>query len=419
MKGLIYLIVGCLCLFLSGCITEYEAKGLTDVADILVVDGNITDGESIFKLNRSMKLTSHNPNFNPIVTDATVYVECDDGKMMYAEPSSDFEHGYYTVKTGVLDPKKQYRLTIEVEEVDINSKDCKWIDGKVWQCPNKTFTYRSDYSYPLETPEIDKIYWTKAGDGQPVVIYVSTHDLLNRTLYYRWSYLEEWEFYADIKSGEYDTIRYSFIDKEAKPFIYPYRCWASERKSILFDGGEKTSFGNVTDVIIEMAPMDQRLELMYRLTVKQNVVSKRAFDYFERIKRNTQTGGLFTPMPSELRGNITCVTETGRPAIGYVEVTLTTQKQMYIKPEDGVYEERSISSFCTGDVYTMRQLEVMYTPLPPAEPPPKETWLETWLPYFWGFDRNNREIFYIYSRCIDCTKQGTAVKPDDWPESNN
>jgi len=415
MKKAIFLSACFLCLISGGCITEYEAKGLNDVADILVVDGNITDDVTTIKLNRSIKLTSYNPFYNPVVNDALVYVECEDGEKMYASPDSDFEHGYYTIVTGRLDPQKQYRLSIEVEEVDINSKDCRWVDGKEWRCPMKKFIYYSDYAYPVATPEIDDVFWTKAGSGQQVAIHVSTHDPSGRALYYRWSYLEEWEFYADIKSGEYDAVRYSFIDQEAEPFIYPYQCWASESKSVLLDGGEKASFGQLTDVIIEMSPMDQKLELMYRITVRQNAVSKRAFDYFERIKKNATTGGLFAPMPAELRGNITCVTESDRPVIGYVEVSFTTEKRIYITPEDGVYETRTTSSLCDGAVYTMSQLETLYTPAPPAEAPPKESWIDSWVPYFWGFDRNNREIFYIFHRCVDCTSSGKAVKPDDWP----
>jgi len=407
--------VGLFFLLLCGCINEYEAKLLNDVAEIIVVEGNITDGETVIQLRRSIKLTSHNPNYNPIVDDARVYVECDDGTKMATSPDSDFENGYYTIITGNLNPQKQYRLVIEVEEVDGNSKDCRWVDSKTWVCPKKTFIYHSDYAHPILTPEINEVRWTKAGPGQLVKIQVSTSDPSNRALYYRWSYVEEWEFVTEIPSGVYDTIRYSFIDKNAAPFLYPYRCWAHESKAILFDGGEKTSFGQLSDVIIEMTPMDPKLEWMYRLTVKQNVVSKRAFDYFERIKKNVQTGGLFSPMPSELRGNIACFTEPGRPVIGYVEVSLTTQKQLIIRPTDGVFEERPPSSFCTGEVYTMRQLEILNTPPPPAEPAPKESWIDSWRPYFWGFDRNGREIFYIYSPCVDCTTRGTAVKPPDWP----
>ena len=125
-----------------------------------------------------------------------------------------------------------------------------------------------------------------------------------------------------------------------------------------------------------------------------------------------ETKGLFAPMPSEISGNIICITDPDRPVIGYVDLSTTTQKRMYIAPDDGAYEPYTLSDLCS-DVYTWPELYSMYYIPGIAFPVPEYTWTQ----YFWGYtSNNNREIFYILLRCVDCTTAGSIHKPTDWPE---
>ena len=104
-----------LCLFLCGCITEYEPKGLEEIEGVLVVEGVITDDESVITLSRSKGLSfDDNPfDLSPYhVTDAKVYVECDDGTQWDITSQNS---GEYTIKTGKLNPERQYRLKIKLE----------------------------------------------------------------------------------------------------------------------------------------------------------------------------------------------------------------------------------------------------------------------------------------------------------------
>ena len=66
-----------LALILMGCITDFtpEVKG---VSGILVVDGTITDGESVFHLSRSVGITDDIRSADTI-TNAEVSVERSDG----------------------------------------------------------------------------------------------------------------------------------------------------------------------------------------------------------------------------------------------------------------------------------------------------------------------------------------------------
>jgi len=364
----LFIIANCI-----GCVTEYIPPDIEEITDILVVEGIITDDESVITLSRSVNLMEGG-YWDPIyVNNANVYIECDDGTQWYEEPqihlSSWDRKGRYIIKTGQLNLERKYSLKIEIDEID-NSKDCT---VGVWGgiiCPTKTYKYVSDFSHPIKTPEIDSIFWIKIGQGRPVMIHVATHSPENAVMYYRWSFKEDWEYHSEIHASGHPII-----------------CWSTaNNRDILLGSAEKTVFGQITDKILDIPPSEERLSVLYRITVKQNAISKRAHDYFTNIKKNAENmGSIFAPTPSELRGNITCVTDPSRPVIGYIDVSSTTQKKRYISGKD-VYEKP-------------------YGGCEPVENPPSP------LPSYLVETRTG--IYYI--DCVNCSyKGGTPIKPNDW-----
>ena len=389
----IYLPVLCVCFILCGCITEYEATGIDEVADILVVEGVITDDETIITLSRSSNLTDDYQSSISYISNARISVECDDGTQMYGDPHSEGDGYYviwrYTIKTGQLNLDCKYRLKIEIEEIDYGSDDCyPNFFGEI-TCPAKTYEYCSDYSYPIKTPEIDSIFWIKRGRGQPVMIHVATHSPDRQVLYYRWSYKEDWEINSDVVLEE-----------------YPYYCWnQSSNRDLLLGSAEKTVFGKVTEMLAEIPPSNRKLSVLYRINVRQNAISKRAYDYFANIKKNSQqSGSIFAPIPSELRGNIVCTTDPDRPVIGYVDVSTTTQKTRYISRRDNLYEPSRLD-YC--DAVSIEYLIEIYG---------EDEWIDLIPGYFVPLPPEMKEG-YVHVECVDCTYYGTTQKPDDWPDN--
>jgi len=337
--------------------------------DILVVEGVITDDETVITLSRSVNL-SEESSFSASVNNAVVFVECDNGTQWQAE-SNNF-NGQYIIKMGQLDLDSKYRLKIDIDEHE----------------------YCSDFSYPVKTPEIDSIFWRKRGNGQPVILYVATHEPEQKVSYFRWSYREDWEV-RGIRNYTHHG--------------YPYYCWNSSSNSDLLLGStEKTVYGQLADILIKIASSDVRLSELYRIIVKQNVVSKRAHDYYTNIRKNSQlNGSIFAPTPSELRGNIACITDPGRPVIGYVEVSTTAaKKQRFISRSDNLYEyEPPPYMDCTE--YSLSGLKEKYG----------GNYMPTY-PYVPLIVREGQEPSYIQGQCVDCTllqKGNTIQKPDDWP----
>ena len=352
-----------LCLILCGCITEYKPKGIDEVAEILVVEGIITDDESYITLSRSVTMSEADASWmsTQYVRNASVFVECDDNTRIagYPDYNAGFNGGRYVIHTGKLNPERQYRLQIEIDAIE----------------------YRSEFSYPMQTPEIDSIFWMKRDRGQPVMIYVATHDPEGQIQFYRWSYKEDWEYHSDV-----------YLDG------YPFYCWSmSSNKDIMLGSTEKTVIGKLMDKVIEISPYDRKLSYLYRIDIKQNLISKKAYDYFSNIKKNTQqTGSIFAPIPSELRGNISCVTDPVRPVIGFVDVSSTTQKQQYIR-HNGIYES-SYDDEC--EIYDLPQLLEMYERIPPD---------------FVEYEPKAKPPTYVRQKCVECTHYGGSTqKPEDW-----
>ena len=346
-----------LCLLLCGCITKYYPTGIDEIADILVVDGVITDDETIITLSRSINLTEDQSISTYYVDHALVYVECDDGTQWQAEQwdwGTEERNGRYLIKNGMLNPERKYCLRIGIDE----------------------FEYGSDYSHPIITPEIDSLFWMKTGRGQPVTIRVATQSTDGKTMYCRWKYKEDWEI-----NSYYNLPG------------YPYYCWNKDNsREMLLGSSEKTVFGRIMDVVAEIQPWDRKLAVMYRIDIRQNAISKRAYDYYENIRINAkQIGNIFAPVPSELRGNIICTSHPGRPVIGYIEVSSTTLKRLYIPKSANVYE-LPYSTNC----------EPFELEFPPNN--------DTFIVNYYGS--------YLYRDCVDCTFFGTEQKPDDWIDIN-
>ncbi|MCL2683491.1 MAG: DUF4249 domain-containing protein [Bacteroidales bacterium] len=368
----------CLCLLLYSCISEFTAKEIEEISDILVVEGIITNNETTIILNRSVNLndTLDKPRY---VRNAEVYVEREDGMLFGKEPStSGHSDGRYVIKTGTLDINYRYRLRIKIEEHE----------------------YLSDYSYPLQTPEIDEIFWIKERQGAPVIIYVSTSD--PDILYYRWSYQEVWEVFSDWIADSVPGSS-SIMPPVASTGTYPYRCWSSSRSSgIIIGSAVRTGSERFAYPLTEILATDKKLVELYQITVTQNAISKRAYDYFENIQKNASLpGNIFAPIPSELRGNIICITDPRRPVIGYIVASSTTKKHFFIWRSDDVYEE-VIPQKC--DTFESVDLEEMHGPNWKQLVPDRYVQL-------------TRSSYYTYRQCADCTFRGaaTAQMPEGWP----
>jgi len=370
---------GLLSLLVTGCVSDFFPSGTEGLSDLLVVEGFITDGESTFHISRSIAITDETAYYPPETNVSLMYIECNDGSRT-ASATTDTP-GRYHIDHVSLATDKQYRLYFKLD----NGEE-----------------YISEFLTPLLTPEIDSISYIKPGTGEEIQICVSTTEEKDQSRYFWWSYVEDWEVWAFLEA-EYGLDE-NYRVYEFEPPYNTYYCWGNDvSKNLLLGSTTNLSTNKIINhTLLEISPYSDKLSVLYHIEVVQHLIRKEAYDYFYNLLKNTdQNSGLFTSMPTEIKGNIRHVSQPEIPVIGYIEVSTTTKATRFIDYLEGLYE-------FSHTYYTQSQLCFE------METDDKEEALRlNYRPYRY----EDNKLKYKPRECVDCrTKyQATKNKPDFWP----
>ena len=108
---------------------------------------------------------------------------------------------------------------------------------------------------------------------------------------------------------------------------------------------------------------DIRLGYIYSLLLKQWSLTAEAYEYFRLMQLYTEeSDGLFTPMPSDVRGNIVCTSNPDKGVRGYIIASNIQEKRMFVYRDDFKLNSEGyyVNTNCVS-----------------GEPNPQETALET------------------------------------------
>lgn len=372
----------CLSILLLCCKEKYEPPVNVPVTGYLVIEGYISaNGPAEMHLSRSIPLDDTAKLINE--TGATVQVQGQDNT---SYPLKDDGGGDYTNTLLNLNSSQQYRLYIKTSE------------GK---------EYASDYVKVRTAPPIDSVGWIREDGG--VQLYVNTHDPNNSTWYYRWTTEETWEYhstyYTNLEfeidaNGDITGVKWRKPDKSADETLYT--CWQSENSTDLILGSSaKLSIDSIHKSLIYISPGSWKLSVLYSLSVIQYALSKEEYEFLEKMKRNSEeTGSVFGQQPSELKGNIHCITNSSEPVIGYIGIANRQEKRIWIKRTDLTNWQYSL--YCETYPVPVDSAEY-YSFLMPTSPI--------------NYDNNNEIKTYlgVTPTCVDCTLRGTNTKPSFWP----
>lgn len=383
----------------SGCITEFTAELPIKEDDILVVSGDIIENTEVeFVLSKSFSINSANPPGESQNVVATVSIIGSDG--FQSQHATDMGKGVYRIAVGELKDDVSYGVRIDYY-------------GN---------TYTSELSKPICTPEIDEVSCLQQEAFADARICVSTHDdTSSEPRYFIWNYQEDWEFPAWRYTRLYvRQLSQNVIIIDTLNYNYRYECWKKNTVNELLIGTTETLAENrlVDKQILSYSPDNERFRSLYCITLTQKAVSKAAYEYFKNKKmENEEMGGIFTPQPNEVRGNITCQTDPSKRTIGYVSVIKNvSRKRLYVKAGD--VTKKGLDSGCpllSQEEAKAQQKDMGLKTLEEfllvsgLEPVGDWQWINE-------IDYALEITGYTTKRCVDCVLSGgTKNKPDFWP----
>jgi hypothetical protein len=378
-----------ICIF-GRCKEKYVSPANTPATGYLVVEGviNVGSGTTNIVLKRTTKLDSTSILYEK---GATVFVEGENNTKFNLQESSI---GNYSATGLSLNNAIKYRLNILT------------LDGK---------KYQSDFVPVQATPTIDSVSWKQ--DSLGAHLFINTHDHSNQIKYYQWDYSETWEYHSPfityfiyVPINTPTGIKYSIWFRD--PIMVSFdttiiTCWQNDYSNNILTGSTISLSESKINLPLTFIPTGSvKLAVLYSINTRQYSLSEGKYNFLQKMKRNNQaTGTVFDAQPSELVGNIHCMTNPSDPVIGYIDICQIQENRTFIKnsqlidwgykaPCREVEVESSIDSFTY--MHTQGFVPTREGRMGRIYGPPGTLWFATPV-------------------CVDCTLTGTNKRPTFWP----
>jgi hypothetical protein len=363
-------------LAITGCKDPYHMELRSSDQSLLVVEGFLNKGQaSTFRLSRTIDLSEETSLKPELQAQLTV-----EGKDNSVAVFTEMGSGIYQAFLAFLEVGKEYRLRIRTSA------------GR---------EYLSSYVEVKNNPSIDSVSWRQQEDNA-VWISVSTHDPANSSRYYRWEFEETWEIRSFFFSMWKHQGNGSIVPRNM-PTEDVSRCWRYNASTNILLG----SSARLTSDVIKESPLiliprtSEKLEQRYSVLVKQYTLSREAYEYFDLLKKNTESlGTIFSPQPSEVRGNIYSVNDPNEQVIGFVTASAVQEKRIFISASE--LEGRGAYPYCET-IFIKNHPDSIAAAI--SFQPYNAIYQG---PALSGWDAST-------SRCVDCTSRGGSTsKPSYW-----
>jgi len=384
-----------LLLALLCCRKPYTPPAITSNGSYLVVEGAINSGSdsTTIKLSRTVNVSSDTAS-NPVL-HAVVSVVSDQNVVF---PLTETTNGNYVSAGLNLDNTHTYRLYIKTPD-------------------NKQ--YQSDFVPVSITPPIDSVGFNIVKDPVPgIQIYANTHDAANTVRYYRWDYSEAWEFRPKFVSNYISNGSAIVLRTQAQNISI---CYTNDVSSDIVLGSSAKLQQNVIyqGPIVFIPSTSEKIEDEYSILLREYALTADAYNFWASLKKNTeQLGSIFDAQPSQINGNIHCITNPSEPVIGYISACTVSSKRVFIAnsqlplwvptypytcQQDSEYysDPHNGNNYVASDLIPLTSYLIPTTPLCPCpigDPPPPPA----------GYLASTRE-------CVDCTIRGSKTPPPFWP----
>jgi hypothetical protein len=389
---LFFLILTLITMLFLSCKQAYTPPAITSPGSYLVVEGviNNSSDSTIIKLSYTVNIASKTTK-SPVL-NAKVDIQGDQNTTYHLTEATN---GKYVTTNLNLDTTHKYRLIITT---DNNNQ------------------YYSDYVPVLNSPPIDSVYYSVS--NKTVNINSATHDVTNTIKFFRWDYKETYiihsAYFSYFKSDGYNIYLRDLVNDNI------YQCWASDTSSVVvLNTTTKLKQSLLTDNIITSFPLNsEKVAYRYSILVSQYALSTDAYNFWTNLKKNTEKlGGIFDAQPSQINGNMHCLTNPKEVVIGYISVGSVATKRVFINHEQlpqiapnfatasCVLDSLWYHNPKTGEnqvyefiKYKRSNLGIIFVPIQSFK------------------DDNGTILGYLSTTpfCADCTLRGTNRKPDFW-----
>lgn len=372
-------------LFATGCREPFYPDIAPSDLSILVVEGYLdTEGlPSTLKLSYTRNIQTDGSS-EPSYPGAIVYLRSESG---VEYPLTDTGFGTFEFAYDIPEDES-YRLFIST---------------------NEGISYTSDLIKPILTPEIIDVGFERNEQGAE--IYVTTKGDENADDFL-WTYEETYAFRPKIPTSyTYDAELGDVVVRDL-----------NERTDLCYRGAVSADLILETSSrfedqfvfrqsITQILQNDERLSVRYSILISQKALDKKASEFWEILRKNTNDlGSIFSPLPSNIGGNIKNDQNPDAPVVGYVSLGTVKQKRFYINVREvtpwRAVEPDYYSCFIEPDTimrdsYGQSFGSGSFVPVVPIIPDGAFSPI--------GFQGAIR-------RCTDCTLRGTNVKPDFWED---
>ena len=199
------------------------------------------------------------------------------------------------------------------------------------------------------------------------------------------------------------AVAYKYPDQHNDTTIY--KCWNTLNSSTITLGSTEKLNSNIVYLPVQyIEPHSEKLSILYSINLRQYAISHDEYLFLQKMKKNTeQLGTIFDPQPSEISGNIHCLTDSNETVIGHVEVSQEQVKRIFIpniQVPNWNYDPGCVFFEIANKPDSIKQYGVGLMPTFAAKTDP-----------FKGIIS-----FYASTpQCVDCTLRGVHQKPDFWP----
>ncbi|MCF0167452.1 MAG: DUF4249 family protein [Bacteroidales bacterium] len=375
-----------------GCIYEYEPKVAQKEVDLMVIDGSIAvGGYSSLDISLTVPMGKDAPVGS--IKSCRAEIETEDGKALPMNLAMQLNGSIsFMLDTRSLDPAQKYRCVIYCNH---SGSDKKIV---------------SEWQAPVISSAKPEVSWKVNRDSTRLSVLVSTQGESGTVGYYKWNYHEDWEVVSYYYSEYYfdpqavAAVRYSDFDKENR-----YYCWKkADSEKILVNSTEDLTENKVVNFeLTNMSNIDDRMQMLYAINVDQVAISQRDYQYWNTLNTNTDDlGGIFSPQPSEHRGNVSNEYDADEHVLGFVSVGQIKSERLFISPSlvKNFYHRPTMACEDTlVDGSKLSEMRYFYRygyDIAAAEKNP---------------DTGVFEVTWARARCVDCRLNGTKERPDYWP----